>query len=73
MFRHANDATEGKEFKMFQFSYNLGRVRELLQLDEATSRDCWWRRFELLLTKKDYDGIISLISSISETLELEVD
>jgi hypothetical protein len=66
--RFAHLASLGKKFRGVQFGLNLGRAQELL--GSYGGVEAWWRTFEPLVEREDWNGILMVVGLYLNVLGL---
>lgn len=60
LYRFANLAGHGGEFRAMQFGLNLGRAQELLGSHGGV--EAWWRTFEPLVNAREWHKITQIVT-----------
>lgn len=66
LYRFADAAERGGEFRAMQFGLNLGRVQEML--GSHGGPDMWWRPFEALVAAKNWAAVKGLVITRCDAL-----
>jgi hypothetical protein len=71
--RFAERAKEGKEFRVLQFGYNLGRLQEMMDCRKEKMNAVWWTPIEPLVEAKNWDALSAKIDELRLRTNLAYD